>query len=444
MRYGWTCDLPLLPPNHGVCSATDRDLDAIRADGVLRVALSPDPTSWYLDDRRFRGFEYEVLRGFARSERLLMRVVPVRSRAEGLRLVRDGEVDLAGGRLVHVPDPEVASIPLGGGPPAVLQTLDALCDGEAVDELSDLAGKRVVVVDGTGALEALHALNIEASVTVLPDGTLLEEAVEVARVSADALIGHPQHIAPLLSRRDTDLVVGPTFPGSGSSIAVHSAAEDLQPAVEAWLADNEEAVERARTRYLGGPRWRAVKRISAFDELFRTQAKRIGWRWPLLASVAWQESRFNPAALSVAGAQGMMQIMPATGSDLGLVDPADPVQSVTAGATYLRQLEKRWQMRITDPRERVAFVLASYNAGIGHVEDAVDLAREHGLAGDRWEEVAPWLLALAHPEWNQHPVVRYGYCRGAEPVDYVDAILNRWTGYEALLDPAAGTPAPLL
>ncbi|MCA9570000.1 MAG: transglycosylase SLT domain-containing protein, partial [Myxococcales bacterium] len=206
----------------------------------------------------------------------------------------------------------------------------------------------------------------------------------------------------------------------------------LGDGLRSWLDTEQDAVDAARRRYLD-ERAPVAPSISRFDDLFQREAEQVGWSWPLLAAVAWQESRFRPHAVSPVGARGLMQIMPGTARDLGLSDPTEPASAVRAGARYLRQLDRRWQARIPDAQERVAFVLASYNAGIGHVEDAVELARLDGLGGDRWEEVAPWLLALAEPDWNQHPSVRYGYCRGTEPVAYVDAILGRWKAYEATL-----------
>lgn len=437
------CDEPLAPPDLRTSPSVDRDLDAILADGVLRVGLSPDPTSWFLDDRRFRGFEYEVVRGFARSLGVQLRVVPIAAAGERRAAVVDGEVDLAAGRLATLAADALRVVPLDPTPPAVLQTIDALCAGDGIDRLEDLRGREVVAIAGSGVVEALAAAGIDARITLLPDDTPLEDAIDGMRDHGRIFVGH---LGPVRARVEGDpsLVVGPTVPAAGTGVSLRASGAALHAAFAAWVEENHAAIEMARVRHHTGPRPRRTKRVSLFDDLFRHHARRIRWRWPLLASVAWQESRFDPTALSVAGARGMMQIMPATGGDLGLRDPHDPAQSVAAGATYLRQLERRWQLRVPDAVERVKFVLASYNAGMGHVEDAVALAQASGLAGDRWSEVAPWMLALSEQEWNTHPDVVYGYCRGSEPVDYVRSIVNRWAAYEALLDPEADLPEPLL
>ena len=80
-------------------------------------------------------------------------------------------------------------------------------------------------------------------------------------------------------------------------------------------------------------------------------------------------------------------------------------------------------------QERLKFVLASYNAGAGHVMDAQRLAEKHGDDPKRWSDVAFWLLRLSEASWYQDPVVRHGYCRGLEPVEYVARILERFAHY---------------
>jgi len=82
----------------------------------------------------------------------------------------------------------------------------------------------------------------------------------------------------------------------------------------------------------------------------------------LLSALVWQESRWNPQALSPKGAMGLAQLMPATARDLG-VNPADPVQNLTGGARYLRSLLDQFNGDL----ERA---LAAYNAGPGRVRSA--------------------------------------------------------------------------
>ena len=82
----------------------------------------------------------------------------------------------------------------------------------------------------------------------------------------------------------------------------------------------------------------------------------------LLSALVWQESRWNPQAVSPKGAMGLAQLMPGTARDLG-VNPADPVQNLTGGARYLRQLLDQFDGDVEK-------ALAAYNAGPGRVRNA--------------------------------------------------------------------------
>lgn len=89
-------------------------------------------------------------------------------------------------------------------------------------------------------------------------------------------------------------------------------------------------------------------------------AYRYGIHAPLLDAVAWQESRYNPRALSSAGAIGVMQLMPGTARYLGVTDPRNVAQNVAGGAAYLRQQLEKFG-------NNVPLALAAYNAGPGAV-----------------------------------------------------------------------------
>ena len=114
--------------------------------------------------------------------------------------------------------------------------------------------------------------------------------------------------------------------------------------------------------------------ISPYDSLFRLYADTIGWDWKMLAAVAYVESKFDTAAVSAVGARGLMQMMPRTLRSLGVPDSlhTDTRTNVHAGARYLKKLEHIFR-RIKDFDERLNFILASYNAGVGQVNDAMAL-----------------------------------------------------------------------
>ncbi|MBQ7442674.1 MAG: transglycosylase SLT domain-containing protein [Bacteroidaceae bacterium] len=177
--------------------------------------------------------------------------------------------------------------------------------------------------------------------------------------------------------------------------------------------------------------------ISSWDDLFRRHAATVGWDWRLLAAQCYQESAFDPQAVSWAGARGLMQIMPATADHLGLprADLHNPERNIEAATRYLRELTTLFA-DIRDPRERICFVLAAYNGGHGHVRDAMTLARKHGRNPQRWDDVDPYIRALANPAYYRDPAVRFGFLRGSETSGYVRNIRARWNAYRGAAKPA--------
>lgn len=172
--------------------------------------------------------------------------------------------------------------------------------------------------------------------------------------------------------------------------------------------------------------------LSDYDGLFRRHASRCGWDWRLLAAQCYQESCFDAQAVSWAGAQGLMQLMPATAEEFGAAGHVfDPETNILAATRFLARLNADFA-HITQPDERICFVLAAYNGGPGHVRDAMTLTEKHGGNPMVWSQVRPNILALSDPKFYRDPVVRYGYLRGSETAHYVDAILSHWSHYRTI------------
>lgn len=172
--------------------------------------------------------------------------------------------------------------------------------------------------------------------------------------------------------------------------------------------------------------------ISDFDALFRRHASVCGWDWRLLAAQCYQESCFDPQAVSWAGAQGLMQLMPATANQYGVsTDVFNPEQNIQAATRFIAQLNADFA-QITDPNERINFILASYNGGPGHIRDAMSLTDKYGGNPYLWSHVRTYILALSDPQYYRDPIVKYGYLRGKETAHYVDAIRSHWMHYKGI------------
>lgn len=180
--------------------------------------------------------------------------------------------------------------------------------------------------------------------------------------------------------------------------------------------------------------------ISHYDGLFMKYSQTIRWDWRLMAAQCYQESTFDPQAKSWAGACGLMQIMPGTADILGLERSKmfDPESNIEAASRFIGQLENKFS-DIGDRHERINFVLAAYNGGANHVRDAMALAARDGRNPKRWREVAAYVLRLSDPKYYRDPIVKAGYMRGSETVDYVEKIHARWASYRGVKTPRIGS-----
>lgn len=178
--------------------------------------------------------------------------------------------------------------------------------------------------------------------------------------------------------------------------------------------------------------------ISRYDHYFQRYAPIARWDWRLMAAQCYQESTFDPMAQSWAGARGLMQIMPATATHLGLPLGSihNPEDNIAAAAKYIKELNARFAD--VPASERVSYVLASYNGGHYHIRDAMALARKNGKDPNRWENVKEFVLKLSSPAYYRDKVVKYGYMRGSETVDYVEKINSRWAQYRGVARGGSG------
>jgi len=220
---------------------------------------------------------------------------------------------------------------------------------------------------------------------------------------------------------------------------------DLQDTLNAWLEDFKKTTEYAviYNKYF---KYRSLHRervntgytlidsgaISPFDDLFKHEANKINWDWKVIAAQCFTESKFDANAISWTGASGLMQIMPTTAAQYGLDsnDLFNPELNLKAAVKHLKELENFWLDRVSDSTERTKFILASYNAGLGHVKDAIRLAKAFEKDTAIWDNhVAIMLENKSKPDYYRHEVVKHGYCRGSEPVNYVLNITDRYKDY---------------
>lgn len=230
--------------------------------------------------------------------------------------------------------------------------------------------------------------------------------------------------------------------GQKSSWVVKKDMADLAESLDDWFGDGVEVeVEKAENRRL--KQRLQVRRhvhapfiskekgvISTYDTYFKEAAHAVGWDWRLVAAQCYQESGFDPNAVSWAGASGLMQLMPSTAAQMGLKKELifKPAENIAAATRYIAHLQNTFKS-VPDPMERIMFVLGAYNAGPGHIQDAQALARKYGRNANSWSDVSQFVRGLSQAKYYRDPVVRHGYMIGSETYGYVQSIVDRWQAY---------------
>lgn len=168
-------------------------------------------------------------------------------------------------------------------------------------------------------------------------------------------------------------------------------------------------------------------RLPYYREEFQRAEKKTGIPWVLLASMSYQESKWNRHAISPTGVRGLMMLTRSTAADLGIQNRLDPKKSIDGGARYLAHLHQRVPKDIRQS-DRLFVALAAYNVGLGHIRDARILAKRLGMNEQRWEGLSEVLPLLAKKKYYQD--LPHRYARGWEPVQYVKRIRE----YRKILD----------
>lgn len=428
-------------------SPIHHDLPQIKDSNRLVALTLYSSTTYFIYRGEPMGFQYELAEQFARSLGVELEIKIAANPQELQRMLKQGMGDLIVYNL-----------------PVTLEGRDSLlyCGEEVVNhqvliqrnnrknkpltDVTQLIGKEVYVKPGR-SLNRLRNLNKELGGGVIIHEVSGDSITEEDLISKVALGEIPYTICDnevaRLNRTyypqlDIHLQVGLD---QRSAWAVRKDQPQLAEAANQWYRENvsSPAYKASMKRYFEQSKAQhyyilSVKdgKISHYDDLFKKYADSIGWDWKLLASLAYKESNFDTSVVSWAGAKGLMQLMPRTARIMGVPEGKEhnAEESVKAATRYLKLMEKSFKS-IPDPDERTNFVLASYNAGIGHIFDAMALAEKYGHDKYRWiDNVEKYVLLKSKPEYYNDSVCRNGYFRGLETYNFVREIRARHNIYK--------------
>ncbi|NYS59910.1 membrane-bound lytic murein transglycosylase MltF [Vreelandella salicampi] len=414
--------ISLTPPGEHLNQIHDRDF--------MTVHTRTSPTTYYEGRRGPTGFEYELMRRFADYLGV------------SLNLDASHHVDSVLPAVRERGDLGAAGLPLAPDTPGIhftrpiinMQPLLVYRRGiYGIDEPADLIGLEIGTLSASGTSANLRELQADYPALSWKESNELEVAELMAQIedeSLDAAViyDHQFRLNRLFFPNvERGFFIGepismawavPSGRGLGFLQAANRFLEDLQ---------GSGMLDRLKSRYFGHDDYLEYvgtrtflshldSRLPRYEGLFKQAARKTGFDWKLLAALGYQESHWDPDAVSPTGVRGLMMLTRPTAKEVGIENRRDPAQSIDGGARYLRSIHDRLPESITGD-DRLYMAMASYNVGLGHLYDARKIAEMRGDNPDSWADVREALPLLQQREW--HSKTRHGYARGGEPVIYV-------------------------
>ncbi len=440
----------------------DFDLDKIKSRGFLKVIIENSATSYSIYKGQPLGYDYELLQRYAQEIDIKLQFVITQDLEEGFVKLNSGEGDIMAynltitkerrKRIAFTHAHNSVRLVLVQRKPAEYRELKIHeTEAQLLRNPINLIGEEIVVRKGSSYIERLNNLSDEIGGDIVLVPASAEETTE--NLIRDVALGKIQYTVaeenvamlnatyyPIL-----DVNTAVSFPQQ-IAWGIRKNAPMLEKSLNNWIDSMQTTSDYhvIYNRYFKNPKTYTLlaksdysnlssNKLSPFDEEIKKGAELLGWDWKLLAALIYKESQFKPKAKSWAGAVGLMQLLPETGKQYGAKNLTNPAENISAGVKYLQWLDNLWMERLPDKQERIKFVLASYNVGQGHVIDAVKLSEKYNGTGDVWNDVSDYLLKKSEPKYFNDPVVEFGYCRGAEPVNYVEDILSLFDQYKQMI-----------
>ena len=424
---------------------------------TLIVGTLYSPTSFFIYREDTLGYEYERICNFAKDKGIEVKFVVAHNMQSMIGMLDSGEIDLI---AYEIPiTAEYQSKVLNCGQENITwQILVQPKSDSLITDVTQLIGRDIYVEKGSKYEARLINLDNEIGGginihTIDKDSIITEDLIGLVADGKLPLTVVDSDIARLNRTYydNIDISLEISFP-QRAAWAVAKGNSWLADSIDAWskIEKNNPEYKKVLKRYFEMSKigitdddTDIIKKIndnlrhgiiSDYDNLFKKYATLINWDWRILAAQAWVESRFNPNAKSWAGATGLMQLMPRTARAYGLNanESTIPDKNIEAAVKSIKDLDKSLLKYVPDDNERLYFIIAAYNSGIGHIYDAIALARKYGKDPTKWfgnvEEAVLW---KANPEYYNDDACRFGYFRGKQTVAYVKEVFRHYNIYKS-------------
>ncbi len=417
------------------CSIPKPLIERIKEEGQLIVVTRLSPTTYFKEKEEIRGLEYELVELFAEELGVKVKYIIPESFDQILPTITRGEAHFAAAALSVTKAREVA-VRFTPEYQTVTAQLVYKSGKKRPKKITDTTNGALEVLAGSSHEELLNKLK-EKHPELNWSALQSVESAELLNLVNEELIDYTiadSNEVSLARRFHPELKVAFEL-GEEQSLAwafPHAEDNSLYKAAKSFIKKikDDGSLEQMLERYNGYVEKlgfvdnrtfarHLVQRLPPLIPFFKQAAEKTGIDWQLLAAIGYQESHWNPDAVSPTGVKGIMMLTTATAKQMNVEDRTDIEQSISGGARYLRRMGRKLPERIQEP-DRTWMALASYNVGLGHLEDARILTQRNNGDPDKWSDVKQHLPLLAQKKY--YKTVKHGFARGKEPVHYVDNI----------------------
>jgi membrane-bound lytic murein transglycosylase F len=399
---------------------------------VLKVGTLYGPQIYLNSEQGESGFDFEMAQRFADYLAVPLEMIPYTNRKQLFAALKENKIDIIAAGIAKTPN-RSQQFKLG---PTLYKVNQVLVYKEGTPEpkdISTLSGEITVMANSSSVNtltklqkdypelmwnqvndkdnEELFALiaNGELNYTISDSNSLLINQRFLPELRAGMILEEKVEVVWLLPPNNSDRL--------------------MSKLLAFWHKERRAGtLEHLNEKYFGHVKrfdyvdtrafLRAIDNIlPEYRSFFEQYSGELDWR--KLAAASYQESHWNPSARSPTGVRGMMMLTQPTAAYVGVDDRLDAEQSIRGGAFYLKDMMERLPDTISEA-QRIWFALASYNIGLGHVEDARRLTESMGMDPSAWRDVKKVLPLLQQSKYYKQ--TRYGYARGSEAVHYVDSI----------------------
>lgn len=419
----------------GTCSSPPSLLEQVKLSGEFRVVTRNSPVTFYYGPEEARGIDYELARGFAERLGVELRIYLADQFWEIFPDVAQGKAHVGAAGLT-ITEPRRSLVDFGPPYQIVTQQLIYRRGTTRPKSIDDLLGGRLEIIASSAHVRLLERARREQPLLSWienPEAGAEDLLRSVSTGDIDYTIMDSNFFS-LLRPFHPDTRAAFSLGGESEIAWALPKGEDtsLRESISAYFAELEasgELQELLDRYYRAGRDFDYVgsrtfvrhfhSRLPQYRSLFTEAAEELDLDWRLLAAMAYQESHWNPEAVSPTQVRGIMMLTRHTAEMMEVEDRTDARESIMGGARYFVRVLNKVPERIPEP-DRTWLAVAAYNVGFGHLEDARVITELQGGDPDQWKDVRERLPLLSQQQWYER--VPRGFARGEEPVLYVDNV----------------------